>query len=130
MINDAVIALLESESTITEMVGNRIYDTVVPQNNKVYPVVVIRNVSNIPHPTFDGASAYDFAHYDIAVMSEYQGDVEPTLRAIRSAIEDTTGTFASVAITGVRYMGGSDDGFNNMLEMKEASAEFRIFYTR
>lgn len=130
MIVSSIIALLESKTAITDLVANRIYANRIPQAMSTYPCILIRTVSVVPNPTFDGASRHDYEFIDIHVKARALSECDAIAKIIRTQIEDTVGTYDGVDIVGISFQQSGADDYNDTLELKERQIEFKIHYKR
>ena len=103
----AIGNILENNSGVTALVGQRIYNKRAPDKVE-YPCIVYRKFDKKPRPNHDGAST----KFNILVRVKCLGgsvDVDPVYRAARAALDDApSGTYNGVNTTGVQYIDDVD----------------------
>jgi hypothetical protein len=104
-----LVSLLTSEATITAICGTRVYVTRAPQN-AAFPHVIITQMSSDENPTLDGGSGQlRFVDYDIDCKAKSSVTAESLGNAVRTFLDDYSGTAGSSTIGAVIMNDESDD---------------------
>jgi len=129
---NAFITLVKSKAGITNLIGSspaRIYPVVLKQNT-AYPAIAFSVISLIPHNTFDGGSTYDFYMIDLQFYDQDYDDVKTLFDTFRTQIEDSTGTYSSIEIDHVWYMGSGGEDYIDDLHVYTKHMELKIAVQR
>ena len=104
-----LVSLLSSEATITAISGTRVYIQRAPQN-AIFPHVIITQMSSEENGTLDGGSGQlRFLDFDIDCKAKSSVTAESLGNAVRTYIDDYSGTAGSSTIGAVIMNDESDD---------------------
>lgn len=122
-----VYKLLSSDATVSDIVSNRIYPTIVPQKIQS-PLIRTSIVSNVPNDTKSGVSTTDAYRVQVdCIDSTHQGTFT-LASAVRDALDRYRGTVSlssgNVFVDGIRFidenaeMEFEKDLFSTMLDFQ------------
>lgn len=104
-----LVSLLSSEATITAISGTRVYVQRAPQN-AAFPHIIITQMSSDENGTLDGGSGQlRFLDFDIDCKAKSSVTAESLGNAVRTYIDDYSGTAGSSTIGAVIVNDESDD---------------------
>jgi hypothetical protein len=104
-----LVSLLSSETTITAISGTRVYVQRAPQN-AAFPHIIITQMSSEENTTLDGGSGQlRFVDFDIDCKAKSSVTAESLGNAVRTYIDDYSGTAGSYTIGAVLINDESDD---------------------
>lgn len=95
-----LVALLAGESTITAIVGSRIYISNAPQG-AAFPHIVINQMRSDEMVTCSGTPGLRALDFDIDCKADRSVQCETLGNAVRTFIDDYTGTAGSESIDAV-----------------------------
>jgi len=94
------VSLLTGESTISAIVGSRVYVSKAPQS-AVLPYIIITQMSSNENQTIDGSTGLRFVDFDIDCKADRSVESETLGNAVRTFIDDYTGTAGSETVKAV-----------------------------
>ena len=97
MIADHFYSYITAQSSVTSLVSTRIYPVILPQK-PVYPCVTFREDSHEIGETFDGQSGPTDSYYQVDAWAKTYAEATSIGNAIRSALQNTTGSFGGINI--------------------------------
>jgi hypothetical protein len=97
MIADHLYSFLSTQSGITTLVSTRIYPVILPQE-PTYPCITYREDSNDWDETFGGQEGMVDSYYNIDAWAKTFAEVTSIGNAIRSAMQNTVGSFGGINI--------------------------------
>jgi hypothetical protein len=104
-----LVSLLSSEATITAISGTRVYVQRAPQN-AAFPHIIITQMGSEENATLDGGSGQlRFLDFDIDCKAKSSVTAESLANAVRTYIDDYSGTAGSFTIGAVLMNDESDD---------------------
>lgn len=104
-----LVSLLSSEATITAISGTRVYVQRAPQN-AAFPHIIITQMSSDENGTLDGGSGQlRFLDFDIDCKAKSSVTAESLGNAVRTYIDDYSGTAGTFTIGAVLMNDESDD---------------------
>ena len=104
-----LVSLLANESTVNAICGSRIYVNKAPQK-ATFPHIVITQMSSEENPSIDGASGQlRFINFDIDCRAQTSVKAEELGNAVRTFLDDYSGTAGSYTIGAVIMNDESDD---------------------
>jgi hypothetical protein len=104
-----LVSLLSSEATITAISGTRVYVQRAPQN-AAFPHIIITQMGSEENTTLDGGSGQlRFLDFDIDCKAKSSVTAESLANAVRTYIDDYSGTAGSFTIGAVLMNDESDD---------------------
>ena len=104
-----LVALLSGEATITAICSTRVYVQKAPQN-AAFPHVIITQMSSEENGSLDGASGQlRFLTFDIDCKAKTSVQAESLGNAVRTFLDDYSGTAGSYTIGAVIMNDESDD---------------------
>jgi hypothetical protein len=104
-----LVSLLSSEATITAISGTRVYVQRAPQN-AAFPHIIITQMGSEENTTLDGGSGQlRFLDFDIDCKAKSSVTAESLGNAVRTYIDDYSGTAGSYTIGAVLINDESDD---------------------
>ena len=120
----AVYSILVNDSTVTALVGTKIYPTFIPENI-IFPAVVYRITEKQPLDTKDGV----YGSVDTLLIEVYDKGGAQTVSiadTIRTALDRYRGTVEGVVIDKIIYEGESDEMLIPELALFHLSQNYRI----
>ena len=121
-IEQAIKNFLLTKIGITDLVGNRIYYSTLPQS-PTYPAISFFRVSNIRQHDLDVGSIY--YQFDVWTLTYIQG-VE-LANEIRLALQREKGTMSGVPIIQGVYQ-NEDDGYEPDTKLYHIACDYKIIY--
>ena len=119
-----LVSLLAGESTISAIVGSRVYVSRAPQTAAL-PYIIITQISTDEFNTIDGTSGLRSVDFDIDCKSQRSVEAMTLGDAVRDFVKDYTGTAGSQTIKAVELNSettdyepptdGSDSGIHTTL---------------
>lgn len=104
-----LVSLLSSEATITAICGTRVYVQRAPQN-AAFPHLIITQMGSEENATLDGGSGQlRFLDFDIDCKAKSSVTAESLANAVRTYIDDYSGTAGNFTIGAVLMNDESDD---------------------
>jgi hypothetical protein len=104
-----LVSLLSSEATITAISGTLVYVQRAPQN-AAFPHIIITQMSSDENGTLDGGSGQlRFLDFDIDCKAKSSVTAESLGNAVRTYIDDYSGTAGTFTIGAVIVNDESDD---------------------
>ena len=94
------MSLLTGESTISAIVGSRVYVSKAEQS-AVLPYIIITQMSSNENQTIDGSTGLRFVDFDIDCKADRSVESETLGNAVRTFIDDYTGAAGSETIGAV-----------------------------
>ena len=95
-----LVTLLTGESTISTIVGSRVYISKAPQK-AAFPHIVITQMRSDELPALDGTPGLRFLEFDIDCKSERSVEAQTLGDAVRVFIDDYTGAAGSQTVDAV-----------------------------
>lgn len=99
-VGEAIVAILLASSTLTDLIGNRVYPNYVPQNAAM-PAVTYQRISGPRDHTFDGPSGLVQSRYQLNSWGATYGDMESVADAVRIAMDGFTGSVGGRVIQNI-----------------------------
>jgi len=119
----AVFELLRNDTSITDVVSERIYPDQIPQNVP-YPALV-HYKTDVEISTVKGAPTTNYKiRWQIDIYSEKYGESADLAENIKSLLNEYRGTVASTNIQGCYFQSQSDDTFIEQLESYATQMSF------
>ncbi len=104
-----LVSLLTGEATVSAICSSRVYVNRAPQN-AIFPHVIITQMNSEENGTLDGASGQlRFLDFDIDCKAKSSVQAESLANAVRTFIDDYSGTAGSYTIGAVLLNDESDD---------------------
>lgn len=104
-----LVSLLSGEATITAICSTRVYVQKAPQN-AIFPHIIITQMSTDENVSLDGGSgSLRFINYDIDCKARTSVQAESLGNAVRTFLDDYSGTAGSFTIGAVIMNDESDD---------------------
>jgi len=119
---------LVNESTVSAIVGNRVYRSVLPQN-PVFPALVLDVLIDKPRDTIDGAASLFRADIQVDCWSQKASEAAALAEAVRLALQGYRGTHLSVKLRGI-YITEQLDGFEPEVSDYKQILRFGVWYRR
>lgn len=121
-IEQAIKNFLLTKTDITNLVGNRIYYSTLPQN-PTYPAISFFRVSNIRQHDIDSGSVY--YQFDVWTKTYIQG-IE-IANEIRLALQREKSVMDKIPIIQGVYI-NEDDGYEPDTKLYHIASDFKIIY--
>ena len=102
-----LVSLLTGESTISSVVGSRVYVGKAPQG-AILPHIVLTQMDSNELPALDGHGSLRAVTCDIVCKAERSVTAESLAKIVRQYIDDYTGTAGSETIDAVIVNGETD----------------------
>lgn len=95
-----LVSLLTGESTISSIVGSRVYVSKAPQSAAL-PYIIITQMSSNENPMIDGTGPLRFVEFDIDCKADRALESDTLGKAVRVFLDDYTGMAGSESIGAV-----------------------------
>ena len=126
MIGDVIYTLLNSDTDVEALVGNKIYPSLAIEDVD-YPYIVYEQTANDPQDDKDGPSTLDTLTYNIEIYTETLSESSDLGVKVRRVLDRYSGTTLGQVIQSVKYntenSGYSDD--NGRVHLKMQVYNFR-----
>lgn len=119
----AIYSILSGESSLTDLVSTRIYPVFPPQGSS-FPLVVFTLGNNEPLNQKDGTSPVDTDQLQVDVYATTALTAEAIDTAIRSAIDNYSGTSEGVVIRQIFYTGSSAPQYDDDIKVHWFSSDY------
>lgn len=96
-IEDAIFTLLSTESTISDIVGTRIYPLFAEQDEPL-PHIIFQQISGNRDHTYDGASGFTQSRYQFTCLATTYKGAKALFEAVRMFFDGFKGTVLGVEI--------------------------------
>ncbi len=108
MIENAVVAYLKTQATITALVGTRTYYVKAPQEDSagVLPYITVSKVSHLPSHSMGGDSGWINARIQISAHSKDYRTGKLIIQAIRNLFKDYLEGDSTVLMGGISWVQG------------------------
>lgn len=97
-----LVALLAGESTISDIVGARIYTQHAPQAAAL-PYLLVTQLASNENNTLDGTSELRFITFDVDCYADRSVEAEDLADAVRALVADYTGAAGDETILAVLF---------------------------
>jgi len=97
VIEDALVALLRADATVSGLVGSRIYPIVAPAEATL-PALVYQRISGPRVMTHDGPSGLAHPRFQFRAVARHYSEAKGLVNALRSALDGYHGTTSGVTI--------------------------------
>lgn len=104
----SIYSELSNESTITALVGTRIYPVIAPQSAN-FPLIVYEKISVDEGYSSSGPDGVFFSTYRFHIFSYTLSEAEAIKSALRNFLSDTVGTFGTNDLNHLRVEAESDE---------------------
>lgn len=94
---EAIAHLLKHTTAVAQIVGDRIYPEVLPQN-PTYPAIVYHVIATDPDHTQDGPSGYTRKLVQFDYVARTAAEVEAISRAVRIAMDGLKGLIGEMPL--------------------------------
>lgn len=128
----ALRTYLLSQSKVTQLVGDRIYATVIPQN-ATYPCVSVSTVSEATVKQMSGySSGLADARIQLDCWAENEDAAFQVADLIRNYLDGYSGTVANIQLDSVTYIDKNEtvepQGDGSDIPISRISVDYRIWY--
>ena len=96
----AMFNMITTDSGVIALMGTRLIPSYNRQGDRTYPLAVYK-LDIAPAPAFDGESGIEYGTLQIAAVATTYAQATALATAIRSAIDQKSGTFAGTEVQGV-----------------------------
>lgn len=103
-------SLLSNDSTISSLVGDRVFPVQVPQNAS-YPVIVYQHDSQVPSNIKDGPSPLDVVGLSLVIYAGAYSTAQSIADKCRELLDYYSGTVEGVQVDKISFSGQSDNDF-------------------
>lgn len=110
ILGDAIYSILSGDATLTGLVGTDIYPVSAPQGVN-YPFVVYSFSSADPTDQKDGSSPIDDVSLNVDCYDKTYRGAQSIVNAVRDALDDYSGTAASITIRRIWFQNQSGGDF-------------------
>lgn len=133
MTGDAIIAMVDSFSAITDKIGSgasmRLWPRELPQTTITWPAGIYRRLPVIPVDDWGQKSNFEFRSVDFHFYAKNYDEAADIIEVFRSTLEGQSGTWAGVDVNHVLYMTDTED-FDDELELHIHQIELQFNYRR
>ncbi len=126
MIAEALRWKILDNTTVAELVGDRLYPEYERQRNKVYPLLVYKVDNDGSLITNSGANGYASCIFEIAAVASAYATVDVLAAALVTALDGARGTWEGIKVQGVFLQ---DDGIDDDIVSDPATEEI-LFYVK
>lgn len=128
MLEIDLVAYLQAQPSIANIVGTRIFPVVIPEGTNA-PSLIYETVSAIPTYTFDGSVGLVTARITFTAWSPDFSDCKTMQEAIRVALDNyPPSLMGSTPISAIWRDNGCRDGWDSISSFYRSSADYRISY--
>ena len=105
---------LLSKSSITSLIGTRVYPDYIPQKNSTYPAIVYQVISDTPDHTLAGAALHTGTRVQLDVYAETSLVRAQVVEALRNVLQGfppagtTTMGSSDSTVSSVKYLNSFD----------------------
>jgi len=125
MLGNAIYNILSNASGVTNLVGTDIFPVQAPKNTNA-PFVVYRINNTEPTQQKDGASPIDQEQVQVDTYAKTYTGAHSIATAIRSALDDYSGTAASIVIRHIWFEDQDDGDFTEDLGFYAISQIYEV----
>lgn len=125
MTGKSIYNLLSNDATVSATVSTRIYPDVAPQN-AAFPFIVYTKTSTEPTKTKEGTSPLDVERFQIDAYTVDYGDTQTLVAAIRSALDNKSGTIAGNVIDQISFEGEGSGEYIPDLDIWWVSQDYDV----
>jgi len=105
MIAKGIFSILSGDSTLTAIVGTRIYPVIAPQSETLPDnYIVFKEIANNPRDTKSGVSELDTIRLQIESWSDKHDEMETIDQRIRDLLDRYTGTANTVNFDSFQFL--------------------------
>jgi hypothetical protein len=125
-VRSALRTILTGNSSVTALVGTRIYPTIAPEGN-LWPIIVYIQTDNRPSNHKSGASTLDFISVELDFVSPKLTDIATLAETVRGVLEAHAGS-----ATGIQRIvfQGEDEFYDDANKLHRINHEYLITYKR
>ncbi|MCP4525475.1 MAG: DUF3168 domain-containing protein [Aestuariibacter sp.] len=128
IIEQALLDELVDASTVSTLVGDRIYYDLAPQNI-TYPYITIHNISGVRDHTHQGPSGLVRAVIQFSIWSSKYVQGKTIAAAIAGVIDGWQATTMQSTYVGeCSSIDESDNGYNHDTKSHHLSVDYRVWY--
>ncbi len=126
LVHDAIYGILVADSTVTDEVSTRIYPVASPQET-TNPCIIFDVSSQEPIYSKDGAAGVtkSFVQLDV-IVNDSPREGYRIAGVVKTALDQYSGTIASVVIDNIQFDGIDDAGFDSERNEYQISSGFII----
>ena len=124
MISSAIYSILSTDSSVTAIVSTRIYPDILPMG--VDQPAIIYNVGDTGFETTKAAAVQTKHVLNVIIAHELYDSLNTLAAAIRTALYRKSGTFESVKIQRLSYVGEDEKGWDEEQQIHVKALKFEI----
>lgn len=128
LIEDGLYTHLTAQSTITDIVEDRIYPTVMPQQTAL-PAIVFYNVGTTPISRQDGRPTLVRSRIQIDCYADRVRDAKLLSEAVRDALESYVGMMGASSVQAVFLLEHGSDDFDDIPSSFRISSDYEVWHT-
>jgi len=128
MIEEGLYSYLTSQSTITDIVGDRVYPTKLPQTPEL-PCVVFTTLGSYPIARQDGKAVLDRTQFQIDCYANTSLDAKLLSKAIRDVLERYVGPMGTHTVRDTQLLETGVDDFDDVPNDFRVTSGFEIWHT-
>ena len=121
----AIFSLLTNDSTVTGLVGTRIYPNTLP-NQSTYPAVIYSQVTEEFDPSKDGPVPTGVFQYQLDIYADTYPTAQNISNAVKSVLDWYTGSVGGQTISRIRKGDESDDIWEDEKELFHVVQNYSI----
>lgn len=127
LIEDGLYAHLSAQSTITNIVADRIYPTILPQTPDL-PAIVFHNLGSSPVSRQDGVPTLAKTTFQIDCFSNDNREAKLLAKAVREALESYVGMMGAFSVQAVFVLNSGMDDFDDVPNDFRIMSEYEIWH--
>lgn len=128
MIGKVIYNKLSNAAAVTAIVSTRIYPLRISQI-KTFPAIAYMQLTTVPSDTKDAVSGLDKIEVDIDCFSKSYSQVNTLADAVRTAIDQVSGTIEGVSVSNAKFV-REFDGYSDEGELFQKTLQFRFVVNR
>lgn len=128
IIGNYIAAAIKASSAMNALISGRIYPVIIPQNDP-YPAITYSVVNSPADTGHETAATQDRATVQFNIWASTYASCLAIDTALRTLLDNVSGTAGGVTVTGCDYGGGSD-GIDEKLEYFFISSNYEFRYKR
>ena len=124
----AMYTILKSDSTVTGLVGYRIYPSEAVPKSAPLPYITYERTGDRPVQLMGGVADLYTTYYDVDIFSKSKLELNSIENAIIGALRDYSGTVASTVVQWIFIEDSYYVGFDEEVETYNHAIEFTVWH--
>jgi len=124
----AIYSLLKADSTVTGLVGHRIYPSEAVPKSAPLPYVTYERTGDYPVQLMGGVADLYTTYYDVDVFAASKLELNSIENAVIAVLRDYSGTAASIAVQWIFIENSSYGGYDEEINTYSHTIEFIVWH--